>query len=432
MIDIIAYKKAREALTKGVSLESSLNKYIEDLIQVQADLETKESIKDSTTKINQAVKNSKEYTDLETTKVKSEANIYTDGQISMIPPVDLSDYTTNTNVDDKITNVKREVNEYTDKEVVIAKAESKDYTNEQIKLIPEVDLSEYDKSTEIDIKLSETKDIVNAYTNSQIEAIDFPDTDLTDYETIIGAQDKVDKSLVESKSYTDNKVDSIEIPEVDLSEYDTIINVDKKLDTNLNISHEYTDSKIDEFIVSGGGEVDLSGYDTSLEVNSKINTSLRDAKQHTNTKVSGILIESKEYTDSKIIAERRLNEIRYINHNKLEEVVKERIDTKTISERERNNLLYIKPNTLNAGLDKAKLYTDNKIKSIDLDAYETTEDAEVRVNSALIESKEYTNTKIDEINISGSPNLTQDSLTLGNYRLFYNKIDNSLDIEVLK
>ncbi|MBF4500239.1 hypothetical protein IRY55_02590 [Savagea sp. SN6] len=140
---------------------------------------------------------------------------YVDNKISEIPEVDLSALETKTDATAKLK-------------------EAKEYTDTQISAIPEVDLTPLETKEDAQAKLTEAKQ----YTDEKIgdvdlsaletkedataklkEAKSYTDTKTTNMETTTGAQSKATKALEDSKIYTDTKVS--EIPVIDTSQFVT-------------------------------------------------------------------------------------------------------------------------------------------------------------------------------------------------------------------
>lgn len=152
----------------------------------------------------------KKYADDKDVIAVASAKTYTDTAIKGIPQTDLSNYDTKTEVNAKdtvvLTNAKKYTDDksattlttankyaddkdvilstatkkYADDKDVITLASAKSYTDSAIKSIPPVDLSAYDKSTQVDTKI----------------------------------KTKVDESLVTSKKYTDDEVAKISVPNI--------------------------------------------------------------------------------------------------------------------------------------------------------------------------------------------------------------------------
>ena len=167
------------------------------------------------------------------------------------------------------------------------KAETNDAIEQAVAAIPEVDLSEYAKKSEIP---STTGLATEKYVQEQIAKIEIPETDLTDYATkqyvgeeIAKAQlsgGDVDLTGYATEKYVDDAIAAIEHPTTDLSNYYNKQEVDAKIpDTSKFITEvpaEYvTETELNQALAnlpSGGGDADLSDYYTKAETEALIPT----------------------------------------------------------------------------------------------------------------------------------------------------------------
>ncbi|AMW99300.1 hypothetical protein [Rummeliibacillus stabekisii] len=112
--------------------------------------------------------------------------------------------------------------------------DAKKYTEEKIASIPPVDLSEYDKTVDIENKDKATLQSAKDYTNAEISKI--PSVDLNGYSTTEQVEAKDAEILEQAKQYTDNHV-----PVIDTSGFATKDSV-ADVNNTLAVHQEYDDT----------------------------------------------------------------------------------------------------------------------------------------------------------------------------------------------
>lgn len=163
------------------------------------------------------------------------------------------------------------------------KTETDDAIEQAVAAIPEVDLTDYAKKTDIP---STSGLATEKYVDEAIAGIKIPETDLTDYATkqyvgeeIAKAQlsgGDVDLTGYATEKYVDDAIAAIEHPTPDLSEYAKKSDIPDTSKFITEVPAEYvTETELQEALAdlpSGGGDADLSDYYTKAETEALIPT----------------------------------------------------------------------------------------------------------------------------------------------------------------
>lgn len=163
------------------------------------------------------------------------------------------------------------------------KTETDDAIEQAVAAIPEVDLSEYAKKSEIP---STTGLATEKYVQEQIAKIEIPETDLTDYATKQYVGEEITKAQLSggdidldgyaTEKYVDDAIAAIEHPTPDLSEYAKKSDIPDTSKFITEVPAEYvTETELNQALAdlpSGGGDADLSDYYTKAETEALIPT----------------------------------------------------------------------------------------------------------------------------------------------------------------
>lgn len=150
--------------------------------------------------------------------------------------------------------------------------------------IPEVDLSEYAKTVDVEREINDTK----LYIDTEIENIDIPEVDLSDYAKLEQLQDLTTKEYVDelntqTRVYVDNKVDEIDVPDVsDIIEFMSVkvyANMKVEIEDNFitfnieNLRNTSIFNRVETEFILKTSSGNATGIETGIISSNKVNLS---------------------------------------------------------------------------------------------------------------------------------------------------------------
>ena len=290
----ISHDKLNLNYTTKTYVDSLINNYynknyIDSNILLKSDLSLYSKTTDINIKINKIKDNinSSNYVSIPYLNEKLEQDLNLSNYVSIpylnekledleIGDIDLSEYSKTTDINIKINKIKDNINssnyvsipylnEKLEQDLNLSNYVSIPYLNEKLEdlEIGDIDLSEYSKTTDINIKINKIKDNINSsnyvsisYLNEKLEDLTIGDIDLSEYSKTTDINIKINK-------IKDN---------INSSNYVSIPYLNEKLEQDLNLSNyvsiPYLNEKLEDLTI---GDIDLSEYSKTTDINIKIN-----------------------------------------------------------------------------------------------------------------------------------------------------------------